>query len=177
MEKITITEALQEIKTIGKRIAKKRESIMSYIARDSRLKDPLERDGGTHQYIASERQSIRDLNIRLVAIRTAIQRVNLATPLSLHGETRTIAEWLTWRREVSVGVTTFYTQMRNVINNLRTQLSKEGRKLVEADNAPTDVIVYINEREMLQESERHEQLLGDLDGKLSLLNATTTIEI
>lgn len=39
---MTITEALAEIKTIGKRLEKKRAAIAGNLARDSRLKDPFE---------------------------------------------------------------------------------------------------------------------------------------
>jgi hypothetical protein len=39
--KLTITEALQEIKTIGNRLEKKRASLAPYLARDSRIRDPL----------------------------------------------------------------------------------------------------------------------------------------
>src|SRR5439155_22848829 len=97
----TITEALAEIKTIGKRLEKKRSAILQLIARDSRVKDPLEKEGGSVRYIQAERQSVKDLETRIVAIRTAIQKSNLSTPLALDGQSMSVAEWLTWRREVS----------------------------------------------------------------------------
>ena len=53
---ITITEALAEIKTVGKRVEKKREFIKSFLARQDGIKDPLEKDGGSYQAIARERQ-------------------------------------------------------------------------------------------------------------------------
>jgi hypothetical protein len=175
----TITEALQELKTIQKRLEVKRQSLMQYIARDARVKDPLEREGGSVEFIRRERQAIGDLEQRVVNIRTAIQRANLSTSLTLNGTGRTVAEWLTWRREVSAGTKNFLTSMVNGIRNTRGELQKKGLKLVESDNsaAPGDVVVHVDEKALLEQQENMEQLLGDLDGKLSLLNATTVIDV
>lgn len=46
---LTITEALAEIKTVGKRVEKKREFIKAFLARQDGVKDPLEKDGGSFQ--------------------------------------------------------------------------------------------------------------------------------
>ena len=64
-----VTEALAEIATIAKRLTKKQESILAYTARDDRGRDPLEKQGGSEAHVAAERQSFRDLNERLVALR------------------------------------------------------------------------------------------------------------
>ena len=61
MSKLTITEALAEIKTIEKRIDKKRQSLQPYIARMDGVKDPLEKSGGSAAFIKAERQAIGDL--------------------------------------------------------------------------------------------------------------------
>ena len=102
MSKLTITEALAEIKTINKRLQTKRQNTLQYVARDARVKDPLEREGGSVEFLKRERQSIKDLEQRVVAIRTAIQRSNLETRTTIAGRELSIAEWLTWRREISV---------------------------------------------------------------------------
>src|SRR6266850_8251735 len=107
MGKMTITEALQEIKTIGKRLEKKRLAVSDKLARDTRIKDPLEKDGGSEKFVREERQAIGDLEKRIVAIRTAIQRSNLITMVPIDGNQGTVAEWLTWRREVSAGQVEF----------------------------------------------------------------------
>ena len=96
-----ITEALAEIKTIAARTIKKREAIMRYFSRDSRFRDPLEADGGSKEFVKRERQAIKDLEERLVKIRSAIQAINLRTSLAVNGTTRTVSEWLNWRREIS----------------------------------------------------------------------------
>ena len=88
----TITEALAEIKTIGKRLEKKRESVKAYLARDSRVKDPLEKEGGSTEYVRKERQAISDLEKRVVTIRTAIAKSNLGTAVTIQGMSMTVFE-------------------------------------------------------------------------------------
>lgn len=175
----SITEALQELKTIQKRILAKREALLPFIARPNQLKDPFEKDGGSYSYIKRERQSISDLENRFVKIRTAIQRVNLTTFLSLDGTDMSIAEWTTWRRDMAAGQKDFLFKLSNGIKGLRQETVKKGNKLVDASTQPgeTDVVVHLNEKELLEEQDQLEKRLGDLDGKLSLLNATTFVEI
>src|SRR5689334_8132500 len=110
--KITITEALAEIKTIAKRIEKKRETVGQYIARQDALKDPFQDRGGSRQVLATERQSIADLTSRIVTIRTAIARANSDTVVEVGGRKMSIEEWLVWRREVLPGERAFLTKLR-----------------------------------------------------------------
>lgn len=176
----TITEALQEIKTINKRIEVKRQSVTQYAVRNAMIKDPLEKDGGSTQYIARERQAISDLENRIVQIRTAIQRSNLSTIAAIQGRTRSVAEWLTWRREVSQGEKNFLNQIAAGIKQVRDKLQREGGRLIPAANEPQaatgEAVIHLDEQELNKQREDMEIILGELDGKLSLLNATTVID-
>lgn len=179
MPKITITEALAEIKTIGSRVQKKREAIMRYFSRDSRLRDPLEKEGGSVAFVSQERQAINDLNSRLVAIRSAIQRVNLETKLRIGDLTLSVAEWLNWRREVADGQQKFLGQMASQITAVRSQAARSGVGVSEnPDTAqPGEMVVAVNERGLSQEIETMATILGSLDGQLSLINATVMVEV
>src|SRR5216117_1550011 len=123
---MTITEALAEIKTIGKRIAKKRESISGYIARQDNLKDPLGSEGGSVEFIKRERQAIRDLEERIVELRAKIARANATTIIAVNGDSRSVADWLTYRREVAPGQQQFLNGLRNGLDNLRKQVAAKG---------------------------------------------------
>lgn len=176
---LTITEALAEIKTIGKRLEKRRQGVMGFIARQDGIRDPLEKDGGSVGFIAAERQAIRDLEKRIIALRRGIQRANDATTLTLGGETRTISEWLTWRREVAAGQQSFLAAIRNHINGVRSNAQRAGAAVVPAGSAaqaPSDFIINLSEADLAQDIDGIEQVLGNLDGQLSLKNATTFIE-
>ncbi len=174
---LTITEALAEIKTIGKRMEKKREGLMPYLARYDGMRDPLEKSGGSIAFIETERQSLKDLGTRIVTLRRAIQRANDETVIGLGGISRTISEWLTWRREVAPGQVAVLKQIVNIVASVREKARKDGVNVTAQGQAqqPQDFIVNVDERAILSEIEVMETILGDLDGQLSLKNATVQI--
>lgn len=175
---ITITEALAEIKTIGKRLDKKRQNVLLYLARQEGIKDPLEKEGGSAAFVAAERQSIADLGSRIVDLRRGIQKANEATSVTLGGKTRTIADWLIWRRDVAASEGSFLAQIRQQLNAVREQARKNGSGVVASSaeaNTPADFVVNVNEQDLASQIEAHEEILGQLDGQLSLKNATTPI--
>jgi hypothetical protein len=183
---MTITEALAEIKTTGKRLEKKRQAVLSNIGRDSRLKDPLE--GGSIEYVKRERQAIEDLEKRIVTIRTAIQKKNLETKTKVGDIEMTVQEWLNFRREISSNRQLFLGSINQAIKQIRERAQREGGKVSFAaaaaqanistgDKQPVEILIHLDEKTLLDEQEKLEKVLGDLDGKLSLLNATTVIEV
>lgn len=174
---MTITEALAEIKTIDKRIASKREFMQQYLFRLDNVKDPLEKDGGSEKVIASEMQAVNDLEERVVTLRHNIQEANEETMVTIEGVTRSISDWLVWRREVAPIRQNFLTQMRRTVNSARDTLRRENRQLVpNGQEKPSDVIININEKELATQSEKLNNILGQLDGQLSLKNATVMIK-
>lgn len=182
---ITITEGLAEIKTIGKRITSKQEFILQNLARPDGVKDPLTKDGGSAAVVTRERQSIVDLETRVIAIRRAIQEANIATTITVEGVSRTMADWLTWRRDVAPGQKLFLAKLRQQVAAVRAQAQRNGATVVAAsaqvvqsgDMKPTDILVNIDEGALAAEGEKMEAVLGALDGQLSLKNATVTINV
>lgn len=176
---MTITEALAEIKTINARIGKKREAVMRYFIRPSAMRDPMEKEaGGTEGFIQRERQGIADLEQRIVTIRTAIQRKNLETWVTVGETARPVQQWLNWRREVAPGQQGSFRALMVRIDQVRLQGRREGKALTASQDSSADgILVLLNEKELAEQAEKLEQTLGGLDGKLSLMNATTTIEI
>jgi hypothetical protein len=177
---ITITEALAELKTIGKRVEKKRESILQFLARQDGIKDPLEKQGGSMTYIRAERQAVSDLNQRHVQIRSKIQQKNHEVEITVEGITKTVAAWLTWRKEIAPGVQQFLARMRSGIVQSRDAAQKKGFGIVPVGGTaqqPSDLVINVDEADLAKETELIEAVLGGLDGQLSLKNATTTIEL
>lgn len=178
MTEITITEALAEIPTIEKRIEKKTKFIKNYLYRQSSVRDPHEKDGGSPILIAREKQAIADLEERIVKIRSSIQKANSDNTISVEDQTRTIGDWLTWRREIAPKEQQFLRELMYAINEVRHQAMKQGVKVSEKDAGfSSDYVVNINELELANDIEKLENILGVLDGQLSLKNATIKIEI
>lgn len=175
---ITITEALAEIKTIGKRIESKATYVLGYLARQDGVKDPLGTDGGSAEVIKRERQAIDDLQTRIIKLRSGISLANDKTEVEINGFTRSISDWLTWRREVAPARKQFLAEMRNRLNSARTQAMKQGVSIIPAGETAaklTDLVFNIDESDLAKEIEAMEKTLGDLDGQLSLKNATVMI--
>lgn len=175
----TITEALAEIKTINKRLAKKRQFVQEHLFRQERFKDPLVNDGGSKQAIDRERQAIGDLEERVVHLRRAIQDVNEQTSLSVNGTTRNIADWLVWRREVAPQQSQFLDTLNNQILAARREAQQKGVAVVSGEvkaSSDSDLVINIDLTALSQDREGLEEVLGTLDGQLSLKNATTFVD-
>lgn len=178
-QQITITEALAELNTLSKRIRKKQDSVYQYLYRQDIYKDPLEKEGGCRKFIDEQRQGIKDLQDRVVRIRTAIARSNDKSELTVNDRTMTVAEWLTWKREISHDHSLFLSTLQSRLNMARRDAQRKGLSLVQVGDSskPEDVVVNVDETKLAKEIEDNEIILGELDGKLSLVNATTVIEV
>lgn len=171
MSQMTITEAFAELKTIQARLKKKREFIGSHLLYPDAIKDPLVNDGGTLQVVQREQQAISDLQERLIHIRSAMQAANLSTSITIAGKTRSIAEWLAWRKDLQEGERSFLSNIRRSIDNTRTNVRAKG------DDPARAVVVNIDEGDLGTRMEALETIASTLDGQLSLKNATVVIEV
>lgn len=180
MTLLTITEALAEIKTTQARIAKKRDGVHQYLARQDGLRDPLEKSGGSYAFIQAELQSVADLEARIVTLRGAIARKNHEVTIGISGISKSMADWLTWRREIMPNREAFYAKQRANLASIRQQATQKGMAIVGPGQAPsalTDLIVNLDEKQLAEEIEKLETIKGQLDGQLSLKNATVTLEV
>jgi len=178
MADLTITEALAETKTIDARIVKKREFIASSLYRQEQLKDPFEKQGGAVAVISQERQSIADLSERKIQLRRAIQVANESTQVTIGKTTRSISDWLIWRREVAPGLKDMLASFATGIRTIRAEAQRKGMAIVTTGDLaqkPTDLILHIDEKQLAEQIEDLELVLGQLDGQLSLKNATTVV--
>lgn len=186
---MTITEALAEIKTIEKRLVTKRATVLQYLCQHESLRDPFEKDGGSREVLNRERQGIDDLEQRIVDIRAAVARSNERTSITINGKTRSVTEWLAWRKDVANGTRDFLNSMRSKIQlvrqqnqpgNVRAQILaniQQNQSITTGEAKPSNINVFVDENKLAKESEAFEETLGQLDGQLSLKNATTQIEL
>lgn len=175
---ITITEALAEIPTIDKRIQKKKEFVCNFLFRQSAVRDPHEKDGGSEDVLKRELQSITDLTQRKITIRLAITQANLSNHIVIEGQTKTIAEWLTWRREVAPTIDNLYQAMAQKFNEMRTVARQQGLNVSDKDAGfSKDFVTHFSEKELAELRDVHEKTIGLLDGQLSLKNATILLDI
>lgn len=172
MATLTITEGLAELKTLAARLAKKRQFVSSHLTRDADRLDPLDKQGGSINAVKEAMQGIHDLEERVVAIRSAINRANANTKVTIADTARTVEQWLVWRREVSRGQVEFLGTIRKILDQARARDPYAGRS-----KDDQGFIVNIDEKKLGSDMEQLVTILGELDGKLSVVNATTHIEL
>lgn len=179
MAQLTITEALSEINLIKKKIQAKQTKILGMLTQVEHLPDPWAQLGGASQVIREEYQAICDLHTRLQNIRAGISKANLENSLKVGFKTRTIHDWLIWKREIYKEFQSFIVNVNKNVKIYIDQASKAPQ--VYKDDAGNVQLVKtkINieyphwqafEQELMEVNEQ-------LDGQLSLKNATITIEV
>lgn len=179
MPRTTITEALAEVKLIEKKLIKKRELVLANLTRFAHMKDPMEADGGTAAFVEREHQAMRDLQTRLEKIRCSIADANLKTEVTVGETTKSMFEWLTWKREVAPGYLNFLKQAhlstKSAIDNQNSRpgvvTDSEGKQKL------AELILNVNYLDYIRQAEKANDLLEQLDGQLSLKNATVLINI
>jgi hypothetical protein len=174
----SITEALAEIKTISKRLEKKREFVLANLGRMDGIRDPFEAQGGAVAMVRAERQAIGDLEARVVAIRHAIARANSSETLVINGVSRSIADWLAWRREVAPGQQAFLGRIRQQLGAFRSQARQHNFTVLAPGQSGqmNDITLHVDELGLAKEIDQIEDTLGQLDGLLSLKNATVIVD-
>lgn len=178
---MTITEGLAKIKTLNARIEKKRKFIREHLLHLSREVDPFEKEsGGTPGLLRRELQSVRDMEEYIVTIRDAVRVTNERTPVTVGSTSDTIASMLCFRREIAPTRRKFLESLIQDINSARDEARNRGMTLV-TEEAPKErersIQLMLDEKKIHEELEQVISIMGDLDGALSLLNATTMIEI
>lgn len=174
---MNVTQALAEIKTINARLQKKREFVRAYCARQRVLTDPYEAEGGTPLKIRQELQAITDLQTRVVSLRRAILESNLSTQLTVAGITRSVQDWLTWRREIAGSQEAFVRGILAETQRIRKECLQRGGAVDDNTGSNYDLVIQVSEADFNKAAEDLATVLGELDGALSVSNATTVIEV
>jgi hypothetical protein len=179
MAKLTITEALAEVKLIEKKLVKKRENVLANLSRYSHVQDPMQSDGGTTSWIEKEHQSMKDLQTRLEKIRSGIADANLKTEVTVGEASKSVFEWLTWKREVAPGYLGFLKQVHMSTKTALDQQNARPGLVTDSDGKQklVELVLNVNYLDYLKQAEKANDLLEALDGQLSLKNATVLINV
>jgi hypothetical protein len=175
---MTITEALAELKTLRARIEKKQKFVHSYCARQRVLQDCYVEEGGTPQKITEELQAIGDLEKRIVRIRLAILAANLSLPLTIQKVTQSVQGWLTWRREIADSRKGFVSGIIREVARIKHEAVSRGGEIGDGPAKNNfDLVIQVDESSFNKENEHLVEILGELDGQLSVINATSQIDV
>lgn len=176
---LTLTEALQETKTLKERIQKKRERVTQFLCRTALMRDRMEEEGGEEEHVRRELQAISDMEERLLDVKHSIIVANSTTVVTVEGVTRTIEDWIHWKREVAPLRKSFIERVLKHVEELRQRFDQDRRS--HSSNESIDpksfnLVVNADERVLQKELEQLELILSSLDAKLSVKNAGTLVE-
>lgn len=177
---LTITEALAEIKLIDKKVSSGGEFIKTYAVRSAAFADPLQKNGGSPNVLASQIQSVNDLLKRKLFLRESINRKNAETHVVIEGEDKTISEWLVWRREVAPLEQSTLRSIVQKVEAERAATTRQAAQVVSDEKAAVnqrDLIVHVPEKVFHDRLAKIDDILGRLDGILSMKNATVQLEV
>ena len=179
MEKMTITEALSEVNLLKKKLENKKKHALGHLVKPEHSPDFYSNEGGTPAFLKREFQSIDDLHKRLIKIRAAISRANLENEIIIGERTQSIHDWLIWKREIAEDETNFYKTIVSTVKSNLDEAAKnprcyddnEGKKQLLKVQSNVDYAFFVKKQEQMSE------LFEQLDGKLSLKNATIVVSI
>lgn len=180
MHQMTITEALAEVRLIEKKIEKGKQMVGQHVARFDHVIDPFEEQGGSRMVVTRELQSLHDLGERRVKIREALSEANLKTMLAIGTTTRSITGWLAWKREVAESEQRVMVQLVSQAQQHIERAQSKPTVYKEKDGEEpklAKLILNVDISDLNAKAMAIEEILGVLDGKLSLLNATTVINV
>lgn len=176
MEKMTVTEALAEVKLVLKKIEKKKQTVAQNLVRIEHDKDPF---GDTKLMVKSEIQSVQDLYKRLVSIRKAISKSNLETIVAIGNLTLSVTEWLTWKKEVYKPLNELYASTVSRSTELLKNASDRPQLYKKEPQDEAQLVKVVSNVDVAQLTKYQEEILEvneKLDGLLSLKNATVMLE-
>lgn len=181
METLKITQALSEIKLAEKKIASSLTFVLKNAKRDERLRDPFEKDKTTQEaMVKAELQSIADNEKRVVSLRMAINKANLENSITIEGQTKTIAEWIIWKRDILPRLQDRLERMnKELVVSPKVTTSAELWQREVNRQAPEVVnhVFNISEKKLLEEIQLVQSIEEKLDGMLSLSNANIDVTI
>ena len=168
MDKMKLIEAMKELKLIVAKISRNREETIKYSSGLSNEKPVFETEKAQSEYVARLIQSTEDLVKRYLDLKSAIEYTNLKTKVTIHGETRSISEWLVYKRNLA-GIRHHAYQAANDSVALGRK-SKDAAALKDVQ-----IVRYYDEAVMNAKLRNLIEILGSLDGTLEVINATTEL--
>jgi hypothetical protein len=116
---------------------------------------------------------------RLIKIRGAIATANLNNTITIDNTKMTIQDWLVWKREVADKQHRLFNKVHTSTKSLMDTAAAQPKAYKDADGNPkfSNLLANLDYGKYLKSDEHVVSMLEQLDGQLSLKNATITIEV
>lgn len=163
-----LIEAMKKLKIIRKRMQSNAELVQGYSAQPSCVIPKF----GTLEAQAAEieklAQSTEDLANYYAELSSRINYTNLTTKVEIAGQTRTIHEWLQYKRILAREIQPVYMAM----NDNRGRQEMIGIAVTQTD---VQLVRFYDEKVKNERLRYWQDLYETVDGRLEVVNATTPL--
>lgn len=165
-----IIEALKEIKELHRKADDLKEKVGRHCAIASIETPEYENQG---EKVSGWLQSHSDIMKEILRLRIAIQRTNLATPVTIElngkGVKKSIAEWIHRRRDLAKEELSIWSKLgdRGIIEGVGKSPSQDPIKI--------EIIRYFEPSKRDEMKDRYSSEPSTIDAKLEIINAVTDL--
>lgn len=166
-----IIEALKELPLIQKKVAKNIQQIQQYSseADNGHMSLPFGDDAKQAAEVAALVQSTHDLVKRSATIRRALAMTNATVTVGIGSKVRTISEWIAYRDSG-------FANQLNALRALNDTVAKGNLNKVGFDEEKgLKIARFYDEKARNEAILAIEEIQGQLDARLEMVNATTDL--
>jgi len=176
MEKLTIAEALRELKRIDSLFIQRCQNIKRYCSKKKNSPDEI-----TNQktYIKEQVQSANDLLTRYKNIKLEINKANLVASFPFKNKTYTIAEALLYKQYLKNKYDLLYDSFTTENANRQLSVIRMNVQLAPEELEAANLVpeVYYDEKKIQTLKEDLLELMSIMDALIDQTNHKTTIKI
>ena len=171
-QKMTIVEALKELRLIEKKMVANNVSITKYASMVSTEKPYFESEDAQKKEVKALVQSNADLLKRYLDLKTRIEKTNFSTIVKVLKEDYTITQLLTIKRRMAKAAIDTLNALNDSAGNARMQAQRYANS---PEGNPPQVVRIYNEREKIEGLAKWSNLYNEIDSRLEFINATTPL--
>lgn len=167
---MTIIEGMKELRLIEKKMKVNSQRILEYSSIISTEKPYFATEEEQGKQVKGLIQSNLDLADRYMKIKRAIERTNLETRITFGEKKFTLSDLLTLKRKLIASIQETY----HALSDTAAQAKKNSFQRVSGDKE-------VSIKRLYDENEKHQslrywmELLSEMDGRLEVVNATTSL--
>ncbi|WP_044639830.1 hypothetical protein [Risungbinella massiliensis] len=178
-----IQQGLSELKLLKKRMAKIQEELSIYSAWSSKKKHPWGIKGANQEYsvkqaekeVQAKIQSYHDLTKRFFQIKSAIDRINIQTKITVAGKTFTLHEALIYKNHLIEMNQDLVHSCHDAIERAEKEVERYNQKRDRDSVDDADLLYLFPRNEVEKINQFNIEFMEQVDGAMQIANATTNL--
>lgn len=180
---LLIQQGLSELKLLKKRMSKIQEELSTYSAWSSKKKHPWGIKGANQEYsvkqaekeVQAKIQAYHDLTKRFFQIKSAIDRTNIQTMITVAGKTFTLHEALIYKNHLVEMNQDLVQSCHYAIERAEKEVERYNHKRDRDSVDDADLLYLFPRIEMEKINQFNIEFMEQVDGAMQIANATTSL--